>query len=75
LQQREHFPVGREAPDLPLGEDHLAVEQDVVLVLLARPDRRFETLVRQLGRETRGPAVVTASDGAIEDLDTHAGKG
>jgi hypothetical protein len=25
----------------------------------------------QLGRETRGPIVVPASDGAIEDLDLH----
>jgi hypothetical protein len=27
---------------------------------------------RQHGRETRGPAVVAASDGAVEDLDAHA---
>jgi hypothetical protein len=27
----------------------------------------------QLGRETRGPFVVPASDGAIVDLDGHAG--
>jgi hypothetical protein len=25
----------------------------------------------QLGRETRGPAVITVSDGAVEDLDCH----
>ena len=34
-------------------------------------DPRVEPLLGQLGRETRGPAVVAASDGAIEDLDTH----
>jgi hypothetical protein len=25
----------------------------------------------QLGRETRGPAVIAVSDGAVEDLDLH----
>ena len=39
---------------------------------LARRARRYPLLL-QLGRETRGPSVVPASDGAIEDLDGHAG--
>ena len=30
-------------------------------------------MLRELGRETRGPAVVAASDGAIQDLDAHRG--
>ena len=30
-------------------------------------------MLRELGRETRGPAVVPASDGAIQDLDAHRG--
>jgi hypothetical protein len=28
----------------------------------------------QLGRETRGPAVIAVSDGAVEDLDLHLGE-
>jgi hypothetical protein len=30
-------------------------------------------VLRELGRETRGPAVVAASDGAIQNLDAHRG--
>jgi hypothetical protein len=58
-----------------LGEDHLAVAHDVELARLPRRGGRVETVVRELGRETRGPAVVAASDGAIDDLDTHAARG
>jgi hypothetical protein len=57
--------------DVVLGEDEPAAVQDVELPRPALRDRRVEPLLRQLGRETRGPAVVAASDGAIEDLDTH----
>jgi hypothetical protein len=58
-----------------LGEDQLAVAHDVELARDPRSDRRVETVVRELGRETRSPAVVAASDGAIDDLDTHAARG
>jgi hypothetical protein len=54
-----------------LREDERAVAEDVELPRLAAPDRCVEPLVVQLGRETRGPAVVAASDGAIQDLDAH----
>jgi len=59
---------------LLLGEDEVAVVQDVELPVAAFRDRRGEALCLELGRETRGPFVVTASDGAIKDLDAHAGK-
>jgi hypothetical protein len=53
-----------------LGEDQLAVDDDVELALLAG-DRLG--LVRrplvELGRETRGPVVIAVSDGAVKDLD------
>jgi hypothetical protein len=54
-----------------LREHELAVREDVELAGSARLDRRVEALVYQFGRETRGPAVVAASDGAIPDLDAH----
>jgi hypothetical protein len=56
-----------------LREHDRAVADDVELPRLAAPDRCVEPLVVQLGRETRGPAVVAASDGAIQDLDAHRG--
>ena len=57
--------------DVVLGEDELAVVHDVELSRPSCCDRRIESLLLQLGRETRGPTVVPASDGAIEDLDAH----
>ncbi len=56
---------------LLLGEDELAVSDDVVLALGARDGGGVEAVVAQLGRETRGPFVVPASDGAVENLDGH----
>ena len=58
-----------------LAEDELAVADDVELAVLARDDLGLvRRLVVQLGRETRGPAVITVSDGAVEDLDLHTGR-
>jgi Tol biopolymer transport system component len=54
-----------------LREHDLAVAYDVELALRTLSDARVEALAVQLGRETRGPFVVAASDGAIEDLDAH----
>ena len=54
-----------------LGEDDLAVADDVELGLLAADRRRVDASVPELGRETRGPSVVPVSDGAVEDLDAH----
>jgi hypothetical protein len=57
--------------DVVLREHEVAVCQHVELSRAPCGDRRVEPLLGQLGRETRGPAVVAASDGAIEDLDNH----
>ena len=58
----------REAAFALLREDRVAVEQDVELRLLALDDLRLVRRARvDLGRETRGPAVIAASDGAVEN--------
>jgi hypothetical protein len=55
-----------------LGEDELRVGQDVELTLRAFEDPRLvRRLLVELGCETRGPAVVAVSDGAVVDLDLH----
>jgi hypothetical protein len=55
-----------------LREEQPAAGEHVELALLALDDRRLEPRpVRDLGRETRGPPVVTVSDGAVVDLDLH----
>jgi hypothetical protein len=56
-----------------LAEDQLPVGKHVELALLAG-DRLggVRRLGVQLGRETRSPAVIAVSDGAVEDLDVHA---
>jgi hypothetical protein len=56
---------------LALRKDDRAVGDDVELALAALAGLRLETVSLQLGRETRGPFVVAASDGAVEDLDGH----
>src|SRR5919202_3731805 len=59
-----------ESPVALPREQELAVGDHVELALLALDGRRF--VVRpsvDLGRETRGPAVIAVSDGAVEDLD------
>ena len=58
-----------------LGEDEFPVDEHVVLRLRPFEDLGLSGRARvDLGRETRGPAVIAASDGAVVDLDTHAGK-
>jgi hypothetical protein len=54
-----------------LREDECPVRPDVELALATRDRLRVETLAGQLGRETRGPRVVTASGRAVVDLDVH----
>ena len=56
-----------------LREDQLPVGDDVVLTLFPGDGLRLvRSALVQLGRETRSPAVIAASDGAVEDLDLHA---
>ena len=63
----------REAAFLLLREDQLPVCDDVELTLLARDGLGLVSgALVQLGRETRGPAVIAVSDGAVIDLDLHA---
>src|SRR5579864_713169 len=70
-EEAEHLPVLGE-PVLPLlREARLAVDDHVVLALRPLACGRLEAVLDQLGRETRGPSVVAASDGAVEDLDGH----
>ena len=54
-----------------LRKDETAVRDHVVLALRALVRGGVESVLSQLGRETRGPSVVSASDGAVEDLDLH----
>jgi len=63
----EHLVRLREPADLLLREDGAAVGDDVELALLARDDLGRVPASVELGRETRGPLVVAASDGAEED--------
>ena len=62
----------REAALLLLRENEPAVGDHVVLALRSFERLGVEALLLQLSRETRGSYVVTASDGAVEDLDAHA---
>jgi RNA polymerase sigma factor (sigma-70 family) len=71
LQQCQDLALVRESVLPLLREDERAVAHDVELALRALADRRVEALGIQLGRETRGPPVVAASDRAVEDLDAH----
>src|SRR3712207_2046829 len=70
-EQAEHFGFVGEAPLALLREHELAVREHVELAVAALVGRRLETLPAERGRETRGPAVVAASDGAVVDLDGH----
>jgi hypothetical protein len=54
-----------------LRENEVAVGDDVELALRAFDDARVDPTRVERGRETRGPAVVAASDGAVVDLDAH----
>lgn len=63
----------RETADGLLGEDELAVDDDVELTASSGYGSRFGSGTGpDLGRETRGPCVVPASGRAEEDLDGHA---
>ena len=64
--------VLRKAPLVLLREDERPVGDDVVLALRPLERDGVVTCLRQHGRETRGPTVVAASDGAVEDLDAHS---
>jgi hypothetical protein len=55
-----------------LREDERPVVEHVELALATLGNRGVEAALPQLGRETRGPSVVPASDGAVVDLDAHA---
>jgi hypothetical protein len=58
-----------------LREQEAAVGQHVELALRALDGGRLDARSqRDLGRETRGPAVVASSDGAVVDLDGHGPK-
>ena len=62
----------REAAFLLFREDQVPVGDDVELALLSRHGLGVVSgALLQLGRETRGPAVIAVSDGAVEDLDLH----
>jgi hypothetical protein len=55
-----------------LREEQQAVRQHVELALGPLDDRGLDARpLRDVGRETRGPAVVAGSDGAVVDLDLH----
>jgi hypothetical protein len=56
---------------LVLGEDDLAVADDVELARVAGGGRRLDPGLLQLCDETRRTFVVAASGRAIEDLDGH----
>jgi len=52
-----------------LREDHGAVDDDVELTLGAGlDDGRVRRRAVDLGRETRGPLVIAASDGAVDNV-------
>ena len=71
-QGRDDLVVLREAAFLLLREDQVPVGDDVELTLFARDGLGLVSrALVQLGRETRGPAVIAVSDGAVEDLDLH----
>jgi len=55
-----------------LREHEVAVVEDVELARDTFLDCCGEAVRFQLGRETRGPTVVTASDRAISNLDAHS---
>jgi hypothetical protein len=71
LQLAEDLAVVGEATLGVLGEDELAVPEDVELPLAAREIPGVESVGVQLGRETRGPLVIARSGGAVVDLDRH----
>ena len=69
-QRANDLVVLREAAFLLFRKDQFSVGDDVELALPTRycVGVMSRALV-QLGRETRSPAVIAVSDGAVEDLD------
>jgi hypothetical protein len=61
--------VLRKPSGLLLAEHDLAVDDHVELTRLAWRDLGMMDGSIDLGRETRGPFVVTASDRAVQDAD------
>ena len=70
--EREDLVLVRPAALRLLREDEPPLGDHVELALRALGDRRLDAPLVQEGRETRGPAVVARSDGAVMDLDGHA---
>src|SRR5687768_2107432 len=70
-ERGENLVLLREAAHALLREDELAVGKHVELAVRALAGGRGDAVVVQDGRETRGPTVVPASDGAVVDLDGH----
>jgi hypothetical protein len=72
FQPLEDLVVLRKTARLLLGEDQVAVHEHVELarVTLGHLGLVLGRLV-DLGRETRGPAVIAVSDWAVVDLDPH----
>jgi hypothetical protein len=66
-QRREHLIVLGEAAHPLLREDDSVAGDDVELALRPLDDLGRVPASVELGRETRGPAVIAASDGAVED--------
>ena len=72
-ERGEDLVVLGEAPLALLGEHDLAVDEHVELRLRPLDDLGLRRRARiDLGRETRGPAVIAASDGAVVDFHAHA---
>jgi hypothetical protein len=72
VQLREDLVLLGEPPLLLLREEEVAVRPDGELRLRAFLDARVESeRLLDRGRETRGPAVVAASDGAVADEYAH----
>ena len=63
----EHLVGLGKAADLLLREDDCVVDDHVELALRPFDGLGGVSAAVELGRETRGPAVVAASDGAVED--------
>ena len=73
LQLGENLVLFRKASLALLREQELAVVEHVELAFGPRDDGGGNAVGVQYGRETRGPFVVAASDGAVLNLDGHAG--
>jgi hypothetical protein len=74
FQRGEHLGDLRVPALALLREHHAPVGDHVELALLARDDLGAVARSVDLGRETRSPPVVAASDGAKEDADVRHGR-